>query len=52
MLLFHGVAAAFAVLMLVRHFEGARRRQPIAIVTCLLALAVLAWAVKELALRP
>jgi hypothetical protein len=52
MLLFHGVAAAFAVLMLVCHFEAARRRQPIAIVTCLLALAVLAWALRALVARP
>jgi hypothetical protein len=51
MLLFHGVAAAFAILMLVRHVEGARRRQPVAIVTCLLARAVLAWAIKERAGR-
>ena len=48
---FHGLAAGFAVLMLVRHVPGARRRQPVALLTCLLALAVLAFAVKGLAGR-
>jgi hypothetical protein len=47
--LFHGLAAGFAVLMLVRHVPGALRRQPVSIFTCLLALAVLAFAVKGLA---
>jgi len=46
---FHALAAGFAVLMLVRHVPGARRRQPVALLTCLLALAVLAYSVKGLA---
>jgi hypothetical protein len=46
---FHALAAGFGVLMLVRHVPGARRRQPVALLTCLLALAVLAFAVKGLA---
>ena len=45
---FHGLAIGFALLMLVRHFPAARQRQPVAIFTCLLALAVLAFAVKGL----
>ncbi len=49
MTLFHGLTAGFAVLMLVRHAPGALRRQPVALLTCLLALAVLAFAVKGLA---
>jgi hypothetical protein len=43
--IFHGLAAGFAVLMLARHAAGAMRRQPVALLTCLLALAVLAYAV-------
>jgi len=46
---FHALAAGFAVLMLVRHVPGARRRQPVALLTCLLALAVLAFSLKGLA---
>lgn len=45
---FHGLAAGFALLMLARHLPAARQRQPVAIFTCLLALAVLAFAVKGL----
>jgi ABC-type Fe3+ transport system permease subunit len=45
---FHGLALGFALLMLVRHLPGARARQPVALLTCLLALAVLAFAVKGL----
>jgi hypothetical protein len=51
MSVFHGLAAGFALLMLVRHVPAALRRQPIAVFTCLLALAVLAFAVKGLAGR-
>jgi hypothetical protein len=46
---FHGLAAGFAVLMLVRHVPGARQRRPVAILTCLLAVGVFAYAVKGLA---
>lgn len=46
--LFHGLAAGFALLMLARHAAGAMRRQPVALLTCLLALAVLAYAVMGL----
>jgi ABC-type Fe3+ transport system permease subunit len=48
---FHGLAIGFALLMLVRHLPGARQRQPVAIFTCVLAVAVLAFAVKGLAGR-
>jgi hypothetical protein len=47
--IFHGLAIGFALLMLVRHLPAARRRQPVAVLTCLLALAVLAFAVRGLA---
>jgi hypothetical protein len=33
--------AGFAVVMLVRHVPGARRRNPVSIITCVLAVAVL-----------
>jgi hypothetical protein len=46
---FHGLAIGFALLMLVRHGPAALKRQPVAVFTCLLALAVLAFAVKGLA---
>jgi hypothetical protein len=46
--IFHGLAAGFALLMLARHAAGAMRRQPVALFTCLLALAVLAYAVRGL----
>ena len=46
--IFHGLAIGFAVLMLVRHVPAALERQPVAIFTCLLALAVLGFAVKGL----
>jgi hypothetical protein len=45
---FHGLAVAFALLMLVRHAPAARRLQPVAVLTCLLAVAVLGFAVKGL----
>ena len=45
---FHALAAGFALLMLVRHLPMARQRRPVPIFTCLLALAVLAFAVKGL----
>jgi hypothetical protein len=45
---FHALAAGFALLMLARHLPMARQRRPVAILTCLLALAVLAFAVKGL----
>jgi hypothetical protein len=44
----HALMAGFALLMLARHAAGARRRQPVALLTCLLALAVFAYAVKGL----
>jgi hypothetical protein len=44
----HALTAGFALLMLARHAAGAWRRQPVALLTCLLALAVLAYAVKGL----
>lgn len=47
----HGLAIGFALLMLVRHLPAARKRQPVAVFTCLLALVVLAFAVKGLAGR-
>jgi hypothetical protein len=46
--IFHGLTAGFALLMLARHAPGAWRRQPVALLTCLLALAVLAYAIKGL----
>jgi hypothetical protein len=46
---FHGLAVGFALLMLVRHLPAARQRQPVAVFTCVLAAAVLAFAVKGLA---
>jgi hypothetical protein len=45
---FHGLAIGFALLMLVRHVPAAMKRQPMAVVTCLLALAVLGFGVKGL----
>jgi hypothetical protein len=51
MKIFHALAIGFALLMLVRHLPSARQRQPVAIFNCLLAVAVLAFAVKGLAGR-
>ncbi len=48
---FHALAAGFALLMLARNLPAALRRQPIAVFTCVLAVAVLAFAVKGLAGR-
>jgi len=45
---FHALAAAFAVLMLVRHVPAARLGKPVAILNCLVAVAVLAMAAKGL----
>jgi hypothetical protein len=44
----HALMAGFALLMLARHAAGAWRRQPVALLTCLLALAVLVFAIKGL----
>jgi hypothetical protein len=51
MKIFHALAIGFALLMLARHLPGARQRLPVAIFNCLLAVAVLAFAVKGLAGR-
>ena len=45
---FHGLAIGFALLMLARNLPAARQRRPVAIFTCVLALAVLAFAVRGL----
>jgi len=45
---FHLAAALYAAYMLVRHAPGARRGQPVSILACLAAVAVLAMAARGL----